>query len=215
MRVLGKGEIFQSGLWSTVWHTGFGAARVAENYSKLAGTSLAERLIGPEKTLLQGNVVCVGSSLPMCACHQSTCHSCSQVGISARARHMPTNLHSPASVSQYLLCQTNQCYSSEIMFFYSKGRKGTLKKDLILSRILFKQDCITIILGDTFLIMKLLSHIPSCLISLNICKHQDIVNYRVLSYMFYIGNIYKLQNTAFKEYVLYHKPKERKKTSLG
>lgn len=57
---------------------------------------------------------------------------------SARARPMPANLHPPATDLQYLLGHTHPCYSSDIVFFYSRGRKGTLNKDFILSRILFK-----------------------------------------------------------------------------
>lgn len=38
-------------------------------------------------------------------------------GASVRARPKPANLH--------LLGHTNPCYSSDVVFFYSRGRKGT------------------------------------------------------------------------------------------
>lgn len=59
-------------------------------------------------------------------------------GASVRARPKPANLHPPATDPRYLLGHTNHCYSSDVVFFYSRGRKGTLNKDFILSRILFK-----------------------------------------------------------------------------
>lgn len=59
-------------------------------------------------------------------------------GAPVRARLMPANLHPPATDARYLLGHTNPCYSADVVFFYSRGRKGTLNKDFILSRILFK-----------------------------------------------------------------------------
>lgn len=46
-------------------------ARVAQNYSEVVETSLAGRLIGPEKTFLQEKVFRVCSSPLMCAASQS------------------------------------------------------------------------------------------------------------------------------------------------